>query len=145
MSLKPHHVLWSWESEAIQRVSGVDNDEDNNEQQGGFKQEDGVNTLFCLVPTATAKNRAIISETNIRRLWQGEKSQESYGSQDPRNDKAVSSQLAFLFFPLIYSRLDTGGVSNLEMPAGLNKNPVLLSLTQEWRMRHPSPLEIGNF
>ena len=46
----------------------MDNDEDYNEQQGGFRQEDGVNTLFHLAPTGTAKNRAVISETNIRRL-----------------------------------------------------------------------------
>lgn len=43
----------------------MDNDEDNNEERGGFRQEDGVNTLFHLAPTATAKNRDIISETNV--------------------------------------------------------------------------------
>jgi len=58
-------------------VSGVDKDEDNNEEQGGFRQEDGVNTLFRLAPTATAKNRDIIPETNIIRLQKVERSQES--------------------------------------------------------------------
>lgn len=55
----------------------MDKDEDNNEEQGGFRQEDGVNTLFHLAPTATAKNRDIIPETNIIRLQKVERSQES--------------------------------------------------------------------